>query len=83
MERVRWVAQRDLLVAYRAYPRIRGGDAPTTTPVDADGLDNPVAAYPILAQVDVQREYNAQTGEQSNVISENISDRLWHAKVGH
>ena len=43
-------------------------------------MDNPVAAYPILAHVDVQREYNAQTGEQSNVISENISDRLWHER---
>lgn len=80
MERVRWVVQRNLLVAYRAYPRIRGGDAPTTNPGAPNEVDNPVAAYPILAHVDIRRDYNAQTGEQSNVLGENQMDRLWHER---
>ena len=81
MERVKWVVQRDLLVAYRAYPKIRGALNPTTDPgTPAAPNDNPVAAYPILAHVDIMREYNPQTGEQSNVISENQLDRYWHER---
>ena len=80
MERVQWVIQRDLLVAYRSYARIRGGDSPTTNPGVDNELDNPVAAYPILAHVDIRRDYNPQTGEESNVIIENQFDRLWHER---
>lgn len=40
----------------------------------------PVVMYPITSHVDVQREYNPRTGEQSNVISENSSDRPWHER---
>jgi hypothetical protein len=39
--------------------------------------DNPVAAYPILGHVDVRRDYNPATGEESNVIVENTTDRPW------
>ncbi len=40
----------------------------------------PVAAYPILSHFDVEREYNAQTGEQDNVIVENTTDRPWYER---
>ena len=54
MERVKWVVQRDLLIAYRAYPKIRGALNPTTDPgTPTAPNDNPVAAYPILAHVDI------------------------------
>jgi hypothetical protein len=76
MERVRWEIQKDVLVAYRSYPLVPGADAPSTGK-PRDAKDNPVAAYPILEHVDVKREYDPTTGEQSNVISENSSDRLW------
>lgn len=39
---------------------------------------NPIVAYRIESHVDVQRGYNARTGEQNNVISENTSDRPWY-----
>jgi hypothetical protein len=39
---------------------------------------NPIVAYRIESHVDVQRGYNARTGEQNNVISENSSDRAWY-----
>jgi uncharacterized protein DUF4953 len=42
---------------------------------------NPVVAYRIDAHVDVQRGYNARTGEQNNVISENTTDRPWQERA--
>jgi hypothetical protein len=65
--RVRWDIQRDQLIAYRAHPHVEG------TPDSA-----PVAVFAIEAQVDVIREYNPATGEQSNLLVENTTDRLWY-----
>jgi hypothetical protein len=42
--------------------------------------ENPVIAYPIVGHVDVQRDYNPRTGEQTNVISENTFDRPWYER---
>jgi hypothetical protein len=92
-ERVRWVIEEDYLVAYRSYERVPGlsdraeiDETGDTVPTDAvtDGRDpdlyrdQPVAAYPIVSHFDIQRQYNSSTGEQSNVISENTSDRPWY-----
>jgi hypothetical protein len=41
---------------------------------------NPVVAYRIDGHVDVQRGYNARTGEQNNIISENTTDRPWYER---
>jgi hypothetical protein len=79
MERVRWEIQEELLVAYRSYPLIRGADSPSAG-VPFDGTDNPVAAYRIVSHVDVLRDYNSSSGEQSNVIVENTADRMWHQR---
>lgn len=40
-------------------------------------LGQPVAAFPITSHFDVKRKYNAQTGEQTNVIEENTTDHKW------
>ncbi|MFZ5441492.1 MAG: hypothetical protein ACOZQL_15910 [Myxococcota bacterium] len=37
----------------------------------------PVVAFAIKSHFDIQRGYNPATGEQTNVISENSSDRPW------
>ncbi len=76
LERVRWEIQEDMLIAYRSYERLRGAES-TSVQVPFDGKEAPVAAYSIISHVDVQREYNSSTGEQSNVISENTTDRPW------
>lgn len=84
LERIRWDIQENYLIAYRAYPRIPGSDPDEATEVDADGFstytENPVAAFPIVAHFDVQRDYNASTGEQGNTISENGFDRPWYER---
>jgi hypothetical protein len=40
----------------------------------------PVVAFPIESHFDIQRNYNAATGEQGNVIAENASDRPWNQR---
>lgn len=55
---------------------------------DADGVCKggqkyygaPVVAFPIQGHFDIQRGYNPATGEQTNVISENASDRVWNQR---
>jgi hypothetical protein len=81
MFRVRWEITEDSLVAYKSHEDVIGLD---TNQYDAekDGpfLGRPVAAFGIQGHFDVQRSYNAATGEQSNVISENSSDRPWYER---
>ncbi len=40
-------------------------------------VGQPVAAFKIKSHFDVIRQYNSQTGDQSNIIVENTSDRKW------
>lgn len=40
----------------------------------------PVVAFPIVSHFDIQRGYNPATGEQTNVVSENASDRPWNQR---
>ncbi len=40
----------------------------------------PVAAYAIDSHFDIKRQYNSSTGEQTNVIIENTSDRPWYER---
>lgn len=77
MERIRWEVREDMLIAYRAYPRLAGSDPGELTEGDKY-VENPVAAYPIWSHFDVQRAYNTATGEQSNVLVENNFDRPWY-----
>lgn len=96
MEVVTWEIQEGYLVGYRAYEKVPGSEAQAerNSAVNAqevaeglgDGRDksqfkgNPIVAYEISDHVDVQREYNATTGEQTNVVTENSSDRPWHER---
>lgn len=92
MEKIRWEIRNDVLIAYRAYERIPGYDQDAGALEDgqtqyADGVEEgrdadaykeqPIAIYPIISHFDIQRQYNPSTGEQTNVIVENASDRPW------
>lgn len=90
MEKVRFEIQEGLLVAYRAYEIVPGAD-PKVDRVnssigDVKFLDgraykgNPVFAYTIQSHFDRQRQYNASTGEQTNVLEENTTDRPWYER---
>lgn len=77
MERIRWKVEENALIAYRSYAKIDGGEQGEDA---EDYVESPIAAYPILSHFDVQRSYNASTGEQTNVIDENGSDRHWYER---
>ncbi len=82
-ERIRWSVQEKYLVGYRAYPRVAGAEAPNTAPPDLYGegyMENPVVAFRIEKHFDRQREYNSNTGEESNVLVEDESDRPWNER---
>jgi hypothetical protein len=78
-ERVRFEIQENFLFAYRSYPFQPGGDG-DVRPGTGAFTDNPVAAFRIQMHFDVQRQYNPATGEQTNVIVENMVDRPWYER---
>lgn len=90
MEKIRWEVQEDLLVGYRSYEIVPGADPRVDREksklgkvIFKDGRPykgNPVFAYRIESHFDRQREYNAATGEQTNVLVEDTSDRPWYQR---
>jgi hypothetical protein len=79
LSRIKWVIQEDLLVARLTYERIDGTDGKGAGKATKDGLV--VAAFPILSHFDIKRDYNPATGEESNIVVENTSDRAWHERT--
>lgn len=79
LPRIRWVIDEDLLVAYRDYELIEGGN-PSSGPDAEVDFGQPVAAYAIEKHFDIRRAYNPSTGEQLNIIEENDTDRPWHER---
>jgi hypothetical protein len=78
LEKVRFEIAEDHLMAYRAYDYSPGSENDITG--GNNNRDTPIVAFPIKSHFDVKRDYNAATGEQSNVISENSTDRPWHER---
>lgn len=79
LERVRWEIQENQLIAFRTYDRVTNTQEPTQLP-GTEFKGAPIAAYAIESHFDVVREYNALTGEETNVISENTMDRPWYER---
>ncbi|AUX45266.1 hypothetical protein SOCE26_067470 [Sorangium cellulosum] len=76
--RIKWVVQEDLLVGRITYERVNGTDGKGAGAATDDGVV--AVAYKILSHFDVQPEYNRTTGEESNVIVENTTDRPWYER---
>lgn len=78
LKRVRWVITEETLYAMST---VEPAEGLTDGFQDDDALRvGVVAAFPITSHFDVQRAYTAATGEQSNVIQENTSDRNWYER---
>ena len=73
VDRIKWEITEDLLIGRRSYQEVVGADNRATTKTDG----TIVAAYKIQSHFDIRREYNPTTGEETNVIVENSSDRPW------
>lgn len=90
VDKVRFEVQENHLVAYRTYEWFPGSDARVDREkssignvVTVDGKPYrgaPVGAWRIAGHFDRIREYNPATGEQSNVLVENYSDRPWYER---
>src|SRR3569623_299019 len=78
MDKIYFKVTQDQLIGYRAYDYAPGSQNGITG--GANNSDAPVVSYKILTHFDVKREYNAGTGEQTNVISENTTDRPWNER---
>jgi hypothetical protein len=87
MAKIKWQIQEDKLLGRVSFERIDGTDGQgVAQPADAERDPNkPLAqndgvvvyAFKIEKQFDIRRAYNSQTGEESNVVEENDSDRPW------
>ena len=66
--------EENVLLVRRHLELIDGADDLATAGAEYEG--EVVAAFPVQ-HIDVQRQYNAATGEQTNVIVENMTDREW------
>ena len=75
-DKIRFDIRESFLYGYRSYDYAPG----TNSAFNGGGnnQDTPLLVFKILSHFDVKREYNAGTGEQTNVISENTSDRPWY-----
>jgi len=75
LKRIQWEIKENVLYAKATVEPVRG----LTEQVDGEDHNQLgiVAAYPIEKHFDVQRRYNPKTGEPSNVIVENTTDREW------
>ncbi len=79
MYKVRFDIRKEFLVGYRSYDYAAGSENPTTG--GTNNTDTPFLIYKILSHFDVKREYNPGTGEETNVISENTTDRPWEDRA--
>jgi hypothetical protein len=77
--KVLWMVDQNFLYAYRAHEQLKGGESYAQRP-GVPYRGSPVAAFPILDHFDIQRQFNPATGEQTNVIAENTTDRPWYER---
>jgi len=65
---------------YKVTEFVQGAD---DRRVEAEGdayVGEPIAAFKIVSHFDIQRDYNARTGEQTNVLVENTTDRPYYER---
>jgi hypothetical protein len=84
VSRIKWEITETLLNARLAYDRIEGTDA-AGAPIQglakrAANDGQIVASFVIASHFDVRRDYNQATGEESNVLLENSTDRPWNQR---
>jgi len=79
VERIYWEVTENLLIARQAYERLQDGQG---APGAGAGVRQQeiIAAYRIVTHFDARADYNANTGEPSNVIVENTTDRPWYKR---
>jgi hypothetical protein len=77
--RVRFEITDRFLIARNAYEYIKDSDGKGGVKGQANA-GNVVAMWPITSHFNIQRSYNQATGEETNVIEENVTDVPWHER---
>lgn len=79
LDRVKFRIDENVLIAYKPYEAVPGSQ---DQEVPGKGeFEGPVlAAWPISSHFDIVRSYDPATGNVTNVIGENQSDRPWYAR---
>lgn len=72
VDRIRWEITEGTLIARKAYQIAQGEDDKGVAQGTPNGTI--VAAFAIQSHFDIKRAYNPSTGEESNVVEENVSD---------
>jgi hypothetical protein len=84
VSRIRWEVTEGMLNARLSYERIKDtdgkGNAGTVNKPKATNDGQIVASYRITSHFDIRRSYNPSTGEEQNVVEENMSDRPWYER---
>ena len=82
LSRIKWQVTENLLIGRISYERIEGSDGkgedPTGVKNSQDGVIS--VAFAIESHFDIINAYNPTTGEQLNVIQENVTDRPWYER---
>jgi hypothetical protein len=78
LSRIKWVVTEDFLFGRITHERIDDSDGKGAGVATEDGVI--AYAYPIINHFDIRRAYNSTTGEESNVVEENSSDRAWNER---
>jgi hypothetical protein len=75
---LKWEVSENFLIGRLAYEQIEGTDGKGKRPGLSGKNEGQIAyMYRIESHFDVRRDFNAQTGEESNVVVENTQDRPW------
>ncbi len=82
-ERIVFDITEGYLYAYRELPHVAANDGTGddyVRPGASPFFGAPVAAFVIQSHFDVKRQYNPSTGEQTNIVYEDGSDRPWYER---
>jgi len=87
LTKIKWSIEEHNLIGRVSFERIPGTDGKGLPPKKDPERDpsKPLAQndgivvynFRIISHFDIRRSYNPQTGEELNVIEENVSDRIW------
>ncbi len=79
LAKIRWEVREDFLIAFRIHETVPGVDELESRP-GATFKGDPVASFAITDHFDIIRDVNLQTGEQSNVLTEDRSLNPWYKR---
>ncbi len=79
LDRVKFNVQENVLIAYKPYEAIPGSQ---TQELEGNTFfeGTVLAAWPIESHFDIIRNYDPVTGNETNVLMENTTDRPWYER---